>query len=178
MVFSTIVYDKTSSAGFQIQFATFPAPSGRMIRHRITTTLTYGTTYYVKVRVWCSDTVNRASDWSTTVTIRIVSPNWPDATITAGTTLIRAVHFTTLRDAINNLRLYRGLSTYTFTDILTAGTTMIRATHLTELRTALNDAHRVAAVTNPTYTDGTITSGTTLIRKVHIDELRSFATRP
>lgn len=105
---------------------------------------------------------------------------WTDPTITAGQTLIRSIHFTELRNVINNLRQFRNLSTCSWTDTLTAGSTMIRKIHLDEMRQCLDGAlFVVGESTGPaTWTDGTITPGSTIIRAVHINELRTKCAKP
>jgi len=115
----------------------------------------------------------------------VINTNWTDTTISTGVTLIRAVHFTQLRDRINNVRQFRGLPTYSWSESLSAGTTLIKASHLTELRTALDPAYRAATGTGPTEpnsppitTDTTISAGTTPIRVRHIIELRNAVTMP
>ena len=97
-----------------------------------------------------------------------------DDPITSQSTLIKAVHITDLRQAINTLRSNNGLSSFTFTDsTLTAGATQVRKVHLTDLRTALNGVYDAKSQTRPTYTDATITAGSTVIKKAHIAEIRS-----
>ena len=97
-----------------------------------------------------------------------------DDPITSQSTLIKAVHITDLRQAINTLRSNNSLSVFSFTDsTLTASSTHIKAVHITELRTALNGVYDAKSQTRPTYTDATITAGSTVIKKAHITEIRS-----
>ena len=97
-----------------------------------------------------------------------------DDPITSQSTLIKAVHITDLRQAINTLRSNNSLSVFSFTDsTLTASSTHIKAVHITELRTALNGVYDAKSQTRPTYTDATITAGSTVIKKAHIAEIRS-----
>jgi hypothetical protein len=98
-----------------------------------------------------------------------------DATITAGVTVIRAVHVTELRSAIDTLRLRTtGLGVFNWTDpVLVAGLTQARAVHLLEMRTALNQVAQAQTGAGLSFTDATITGGVTQIRAVHFTQLRT-----
>lgn len=97
-----------------------------------------------------------------------------DATLTAGSTLIKAVHFTELRSAVNTLRAVNSLVAFAWTDpTLTAGSTPAKKVHLDELRTALNQAYQAAGLPPPGYTDSTIIAQQTIIKASHISELRT-----
>ncbi len=102
------------------------------------------------------------------------SKTYTDDPITSQSTLIKVVHITDLRQAINTLRSNNGLSAFSFTDsTLTAGTTQTKAVHITELRSALSDVYTAKSQTQPTYTDPTITAGQTTAKKAHIAEIRT-----
>lgn len=101
-----------------------------------------------------------------------VAPPFTDSSLTAESSLIRAVHITELRTRIDALRARYALSTFTWTDTSLDGVFM-KAVHITELRTALADVYTAAGADQPTYVDGTVTAGLTSIRAVHIVELRS-----
>ena len=93
--------------------------------------------------------------------------------VTAGVTIIRAVHLTELRSSIDTLRVRFGLVLYAWTDVpLTVGTT-VRAIHVTELRGALTQAYAAAARTPPSFTDASLTPRVTGIRAIHLTELQS-----
>lgn len=92
----------------------------------------------------------------------------------AQSSIIRAVHVTELRTAINNARTARGLAPFTWTDAtLTAGGSLVRAIHLIELRTALNQAYQAAGRQVPTYSEASVAAGATTIKASHLNELRS-----
>jgi hypothetical protein len=96
-----------------------------------------------------------------------------DEPLTAGTTAIKAVHITELRQAIDTLRSAHGLSAFSWTDpTLTAGTTLVKAAHIMELRQALSEVYVAAIRQVPSYTDPTLSSGV-VTKRVHIAELRS-----
>jgi uncharacterized repeat protein (TIGR01451 family) len=85
-------------------------------------------------------------------------------------TLVKAVHLSELRTAINAVRLLAGLSAFSFTDTGAAGTT-IRAVHLTELRSSLDEARAPLGLATGGYTDASPAGGA--IKTVHFQELRS-----
>lgn len=63
-----------------------------------------------------------------------------DFPVVAGTTRVKATHMSELQNAINNVRLYYGLSTYAFSAI-TSKTTGLSGwtTHVNQMRTAINE---------------------------------------
>jgi M6 family metalloprotease-like protein len=96
-----------------------------------------------------------------------------DQTLTAGSSLIRAVHITELRIGINAVRAARGLGEFAFADAaVTPGSTMVRALHILELRHALGEVYAAAKLPAPAYTDPGLTA-TAPIRGVHVQELRT-----
>lgn len=68
-------------------------------------------------------------------------PSFTDATITAGTTAIKAAHMTELRTMINTVRAYYGLSAISWAETITAGVTKARnwAAHIVEMQDAVDD---------------------------------------
>ncbi|MBI4397397.1 MAG: hypothetical protein HY548_09895, partial [Elusimicrobia bacterium] len=107
---------------------------------------------------------------------------WRDPTISTGTTLIKVVHITELRDAIDAKRADFGLSPGTWLDVpIVTGTTLIKATHITQMRDAINelrgnfkdDCSAVVQGGTVTFVDPTLTPGSTLIKVVHITQLRA-----
>ena len=63
---------------------------------------------------------------------------WTDATLSAGTTPVRAVHVAELRTALTEAYAAAGRTAPTFTDpALTTGVTLVRAVHISEIRSAL-----------------------------------------
>jgi hypothetical protein len=95
-----------------------------------------------------------------------------DDPLTAGLSVIRAVHFAQLRSRIDAVRGRLNLSPYPYADALTAEATIIRAQHLIDLRAALAEAYVAAGRTPPAYADPDLAAGG-LIRAVHIAELRT-----
>lgn len=96
-----------------------------------------------------------------------------DDPLVVGSTRLKGVHITEMRDAINIVRVRYGLTSAAWTDTITAQTTAPKAVHLTEMRTALAAVYTTRGVTPPTYTNATITARSTPIRAVDVTELRS-----
>jgi uncharacterized protein YkwD len=99
-------------------------------------------------------------------------PTFTDEVLQAHTTLVKAVHLTELRQAVDDLRGRYLLGAFTWTDpTLTAGSTPIKAAHVTELRSALDAVYDAAQRTRPAYTTSPAAGGT--VRAVDVAELRS-----
>lgn len=97
--------------------------------------LTASTTYFYKVRAIKADTTASAFSAIDPLTT-LVFNNEP--LIHCLPQVIRAVHITQLRTAVNLARASIGLSAFSFTDpALTGGTTKVKGVHVAELRTAL-----------------------------------------
>jgi hypothetical protein len=96
-----------------------------------------------------------------------------DAPLTAGVTIIKAVHVTELRARIDAERAERGLSPFPWSTNVIVGAT-IRAVDITDMREALRQAYVAASLTPPTYSDAGLAAGM-MIRAAHITELRSAA---
>lgn len=62
--------------------------------------------------------------------------SWADATLTAGTSTVKAVHFLELRSALNELYSSYGLTVPSYTDSNLGVGTTIKRVHVTELRAA------------------------------------------
>ncbi|GHU69140.1 hypothetical protein FACS1894184_12590 [Clostridia bacterium] len=73
-----------------------------------------------------------------TRTLTITAPTVED--IVPGVTTVKAVHMQSLRDAVNSIRLYYGLSSVIWQEAIIANRTQIRdwPIHIKELRTALD----------------------------------------
>jgi DNA-binding beta-propeller fold protein YncE len=102
-----------------------------------------------------------------------VPVTFTDDPLVAGTTALKGVHVTEMRDAINVVRARYGLTAATWTDTITAQTTTVKAAHVTEMRTALAAVYTARGVALPTYTNATLTVGSTTIKAVDVTELRS-----
>jgi subtilisin family serine protease len=97
-----------------------------------------------------------------------------DDPLSAGATLVKAVHINELRTRIDALRTRFALPPVSWTDpTIAAGVTPVRAQHLTQMRTAVTEVYQVANVTPPAFTNQTVQPGELPIRAQHIAELRS-----
>ena len=104
-------------------------------------------------------------------------PAFSDASLTEGTTPVRAIHVTELRRRINALRVRFGLQPSAWADVSLVGVT-VSAVHLQQLRQALHAAYGAAidsgvSVTPPVFTDDPAIPGQSIIRAPHIEELRA-----
>ena len=125
------------------------------------------TTYIYRVRA--VDAQGNYSDFSNTdIATTIV---FTDDPLVAGTTLVKAVHITELRSAVNAVRAAAGLSPATWTDSSLTGVE-IKAVHISELRSNLDAARSALGLSTGSYTDSTLTAGSTSIKAVHVTELR------
>jgi hypothetical protein len=135
-----------------------------------TTTYTDNTVTSVNAylyRVRSADAVGNLSapgniDVSTAIT-------FTDNPLSAGTTLVKAVHVTELRQAVNAVRAAANLSAATWTDSSLTNVT-IKAVHITELRTNLDQALTALGLPAGSYTDTSLSG--VVIKKVHVDEVR------
>jgi hypothetical protein len=130
--------------------------------------LAASTTYLYKVRAIKADsTASAYSSINAATTIALT-----DDPLSVCGTIIKAVHITQLRTAINIARASVGLSAFSFTDPALAAGNSIQAVHVIELRTALSAFLSAIGVT-PSYTDPTISAGVT-VKGAHIQELRDL----
>lgn len=126
------------------------------------------TTYVYKVlAVDASNTKSAYSNADAATTILFT-----DDPIVIGSTVVKAVHITELRTAVNAMRAAAGLGAATFTDTNVSGLA-IKAVHVSELRTALDAARSGLALPPLTYTDPTLTAGSTSVKGAHFQELRN-----
>ncbi len=131
-------------------------------------TVSANTSYLYKVRaISPSATPYSAPDLATTVI-------FTDPTLVAGTTAVKAAHFTELRTAVDAVRTLAGMGGGSYTDpTLTAGVTLVKAAHLTDLRTALDAARSALLLPAVSYTRPSIVAGTTTIAAADINDLRN-----
>ncbi len=132
----------------------------------VDSSLTPNTTYLYQVRAADSSTLGSPSNVDLATTILFA-----DDPMSAGSTIIKAVHITELRTAVNAVRAAAGLSPTTFTDASLSGTRP-KALHVTELRSALDAARAAIGLSALVYTDPGLAAGAT-IRATHYRELRA-----
>ena len=79
-------------------------------------------------------------------------PVFTDDPLVAGSTIIKAIHLTELRDAVNQARSQAGLGAASWTDSPLQGVT-IKAAHIVELRARLDEARVALGMSAASYTD-------------------------
>ena len=127
------------------------------------TTASADSAYLYRVRAvnGSGQSPNSGSDLATTVI-------FVDDPLEAGT-LVKAVHLSQLRTAVNAVRLLAGLPLGSFTGEATSGT-VIEAIHITELRASLDAARGTLGLSTGGYTDASLTG--VAIKALHWQELR------
>lgn len=100
--------------------------------------------------------------------------SYTDEPLVAGSTVVKAVHITELRSAIDAVRWLALLPSATYGETPAAGAP-VKPAHILEMRANLDAALAVLGATIPSYTDSTLASGGTVIRKAHIQQLRDAA---
>ena len=121
------------------------------------------TTYLYRLR---AHNATGASEWTfdTATTAAFTDP-----VLTSGTTIVKAVHVTELRQAVAAMRTAANLTTAWTDDPLPAP---VRAAHMTELRAKLDEARIVLTLPSSTYVDATLMPQSSAIKAVHIQQLR------
>ena len=170
--FRRIEPDNTPASG-TLELAALASGAAVPVSHSLTAPPEAGSYYFgACVRAPAeSDTGNNCSD-GVRVTVNVMpGGGFTDHPVVAGRTVVKAVHFTELRRAIDALRVGHGLGRHDWDDPdLRSGVTPIRAAHLAELRSALDDVYDAARRSRPRYARGA--SPGAAVRAVHINELR------
>jgi hypothetical protein len=118
------------------------------------------------------DAADNTSTATLAVTVSATTFTFTDEPLGPQSTIVKAIHLTELREAIDAARAARGLLAFAWTDpTITAGVTPIKEVHLTELRTALNQAYLAAGRVVPAYTDPAVGTSV-LVKAIHFSELR------
>jgi uncharacterized repeat protein (TIGR01451 family) len=127
--------------------------------------LAAGTTYVYFVRAFDGTNLGLPSQRDLATTILFA-----DDPVVPASTLIKAVHITELRAAVNAVRAAAGLPPATFTDAVTAGL-FIKIVHITELRSNLDEARSSLGLAAALYMGPTLAAGDTVMA-AHIQDLR------
>jgi hypothetical protein len=94
-----------------------------------------------------------------------------DDPLAAASSVVKAVHITSLRAAVDAVRALAGLSAATYSTTIGAGSA-VRATDITELRARLTEARSAAGLGAASFTNG-LSAGVSIIRSVDVMELRA-----
>jgi alpha-tubulin suppressor-like RCC1 family protein len=129
------------------------------------------------VRCWGDNTFGQLGDGTTTLrltSVTLTGPAFTDNPLTAGVTVIKAVHVTELRSRIDAVRTRYNLALYSWSRPLpTLGGSIVSVVDITSLRTALADAYSAAGRNPPTYVvDPTLGAGVT-VKAAHFAEIRA-----
>jgi hypothetical protein len=162
-------------AGYQVERTQSKGGPYTVLQANVTSTtysdsnVSSGTTYMYRVRA--VDDKGSVSAYSNSDLATTIS--FTDDPIVAKQTIVKAQHLTELREAVNAVRVFAGLTAATWTDASARGLA-IKAIHITELRTQLDQALRSIGITSGSYTDPGLATGYE-IKKVHFEELRQRA---
>lgn len=123
------------------------------------------TAYLYRVRALNSggSSGDSASDLATTVI-------FTDDALSAGSTVVKAVHLAQLRTAADAVRAQAGLGGGSYTDMASPGI-VVKAVHITQVRTALDAGMSILGLTTGGYTDGSLTG--VVVKAVHVQEIRN-----
>ena len=121
------------------------------------------------IRAYSVDALGAASDTAELV-LSVIDSGFTDPVLTVGETFVKAVHINELRNRIDVLRAYYGLSAFVWSAAPKAGETGLVSwrDHVLELRTALEGAYSDAGMTVPVWTELPVNCP----RAAAIDELR------
>lgn len=129
-----------------------------------------GTSYLYKVRSFNGTVESADSNFDMATTILFTTDP-----LVAGSTVVKPVHITELRTAVNAVRKLANngvANDFSFTDpTLTPQTTIIKVAHVTDLRTALDSAMTTLGLPFGGYTDSTLVN--VRIKAVHLQEIRN-----
>lgn len=99
-----------------------------------------------------------------------VTYTFTDNPLVAGVTVVRAVHVTEIRNAIDSMRARAGLPKVAWTDPVLAGG-LIKATHVSQMRAALSEALLALGYGAPSFTGDVLASGP--VKALDLQELRN-----
>jgi len=94
-----------------------------------------------------------------------------DEPLAAGV-VVKAVHLTQLRTAVNAMQRSAGVTVTNFTDPTVNNSLLIKGVHISELRTGLNAARAAIGASQLLFANPALVGGTTPIRSVDFQELR------
>lgn len=130
--------------------------------------LSSGVTYLYRVRAigaaGCVPSDFSTVDLATTII-------FTDDPLVAQGTIIKAVHVSELRQAVNAVRTAAARAPATWTDPSLLGVT-VKAVHVQEMRNNLDPALTALGFSSSSYTDPNLVQGSTNVLKIHVDELR------
>jgi hypothetical protein len=119
------------------------APGRKIVMRR---TAALADTGVQNISITATDTLGAASG-AASRSFSYATASWADTSLVANTTPIKAVHIQELRNAVDQVLTYYGLSAYSWAESLTAGMTFLAGwtSHVLEIRAAIE---QVAALVN------------------------------
>ncbi len=119
------------------------APGRKIVMRRIAALTDAGVQ---NISITATDSLGAASG-AASRSFSYAAASWTDISLVANTTPIKAVHIQELRNAVDQVLSYYGLSTYPWAESLTAGMTSLASwtSHVVEIRTAIE---QIAALVN------------------------------
>ncbi len=162
------------SAG-AVQYEIFRATAGTYAPIDTTATASYTDTSVTAGGAWiyrvrAIDSASRPSPQS--IPDAATTIFFTDDPLVTGGTVIKSVHLTEVRQAVNAMRSAAGLSTSSFADTVLAGVA-VKSVHLNEIRTSLTQARAALGLTTTPFTDPSLLPGVTTAKAIHVQELRS-----
>jgi hypothetical protein len=141
-------------------------PAGTTFNNTVSTAKSY--LYRVRaVDAGSSASADSAADFATAIAYT--------NTLTAGSSVIKAVDLSELRQAVSAMRVLANQGLTTFANpTITPGVTLIHAVDITELRGFLNGARTALGFGNATFGQ-TITAGSTKVAAADFNEIRAGA---
>ncbi len=122
--------------------------------------------YLYRVDAMASSTLLASSNIDLAVPFAYFNPSL------AGGTIVRAAHFTDLRQVVNSARALFGWSAASYTNSIVVGG-LVKVVDITEIRGAVDRVRAAIALAPMSYSDPTVTPAVTVIKATHIQELRS-----
>ncbi len=117
--------------------------------------------YFVRAVGLGGTSTDSAPDHATTVI-------FTDEPLTPGV-IIKVVHLTELRTAVDAMRALAGLGPYPYVDAAVPGL-VVKAIHVAQLRQAINEAWTALSLSVPAYTDPSLTG--VVIKAIHWQQVR------
>lgn len=178
---SLAVSDTPGDQGGALSLTWVPSTSLDVLKQRIYRSTTAGGPYTLVTEI-SNNTTNNYTDTGLTngatyyYVVRSssgVQESFTDEPLVAFQTVVKAQHFTELRQAIDLLRDKVGLPPASWIDPSLTGL-FIQAIHLEQMRSRLSDAVIALGLSEPTFTDPNLMSSPVFIKKAHIDDLRQW----
>ena len=115
-----------------------------------------------------NNAASTVANWRQAVTAGYTPATFTDNPLVAGVTVVKALHVTELRAAIDRYRASTGLPAFAWSPATVTAGTVITSAQIADMRSAL-----VAAMPPATFTDPTLSSAIR-VKAIHIQQLRDL----